>query len=621
MQLWSGPYSEFQDGVASGALFHHVERAFRARYGCLPGDAEQRSWRESLGAVADCVTVDRAEDVGLAVEYHLPLSGQRIDAIFFGRSEDAIGHALVVELKQWSDASLEDDFSENVLVGDVEHVHPSQQALDYACFLSDYNSAFADETLFARSCAYAHNLTPTGFTTLSSLRFSALLADSPLFTLQSAGALSSFVQAHVNAGDGASVMAAVQEGRFKPSGRVIQRLEEVLKRERRWTLLDTQRRAYNTILAHVRRVQQRGGRSAVLVRGGPGTGKTVIAVQLLADALREGFTAVHSTGGKAFTTAMRSKFPGADRLFIWNMATRSAPYQGLDLLLVDEAHRIRETSDTRFTPKAQRGKKEQVEELLDAAKVSVFFLDENQFMRPDEVGESNLIREATGRLHIPLKEYDLTTQFRCGGCSEYLQWIDHLLGFRANVSSGWEDQYRFDLADSPDDLDQLISEASAAGETARLVAGFCWDWSAPLSDGALVDDVAIGDWRRPWNRKAGERPYRPEQHPYTLWAETEVGKEQVGCIYSAQGFEFDRVGVIWGEDLVWRDGTWVAQKSKSFDPPVKRNTEMLRLVRNAYRVLLTRGMRHTRVLCLDLETRAHFSAQLAALRTADTVNP
>jgi uncharacterized protein len=619
MQLWSGAYSEFQDGVANGTLFPHIERAFRARYGCLPGDAEQRSWRESLSAVQGAVAVDHPEDVALAVEYHLPFSGHRIDAVFFGRSEDAVGHALVVELKQWADASLQDEFSENILVGPAEHVHPSQQALDYASFLSDYHSAFSDGTLFARSCAFAHNLTSTSFATLSDPRFSALLADSPLFTGTSSQTLSAFVRAHVNAGDGIKVMDAVRRGRFKPSPKVIQRLEEVIKHDGRWVLLDNQRKAYNTILAHVRRVQQRGGRSAVLVRGGPGTGKTVIAVQLLSDALKAGFSAVHSTGGKAFTTIMRSKFPGADRLFIWNMATRNAPYQALDLLLVDEAHRIRETSDTRFTPKAQRGKKEQIDELLDAAKVSVFFMDENQFMRPDEVGESNLVREATGRLRIPLKEYDLTTQFRCGGCSEYLEWIDHLLGFRTAAPRPWGDQYRFDLADSPEDLDELMRDADSAGETARIVAGFCWRWSDPVDDGTLIDDVVIGDWRRPWNRKAEEKPYRPEKHPYTLWAETDAGKQQVGGIYSAQGFEFDRVGVIWGEDLIWREGSWVAQKAKSFDPPVKRNSEMLRLVRNAYRVLLTRGMRHTRLLCLDLETRAHVAQQFAALRETDPV--
>ena len=462
MELWTGTVADFHDGVADARLFSQLESGFRKRYGCLPGESEQRAWTASLSAVSDAVDLSRPDDVGLAIEYHLPLSGHRIDVVFFGRSDDQVGHAVVVELKQWSDVSLEDEFAENVMVGGEEHVHPSQQAFDYASFLAEYHSAFVDGDLFARSCAFGHNLRPGATEALTDGRFSSLLKDSPLFTGESTEALTTYIDAHVSAGGGDDVIDRVRQGRFKPSPKVIQRLEAVIRKDDRWTLLDTQRQAYNTILAHVRRVQKRGGQSAVLVRGGPGTGKTVIAVQLLADALREGFSAVHSTGGKGFTTALRSKFKGADRLFIWNMSTRTAPYQGLDLLLVDEAHRIRETSDTRWTPKSQRARKAQVDELLDAAKVTVFFLDENQFMRPDEEGESNLIREATGRLDIPLQEYDLATQFRCGGCSEYLDWVDYLLGFRTAKPLGWGDRYRFELAGSPEELDLMLEEADAA---------------------------------------------------------------------------------------------------------------------------------------------------------------
>jgi uncharacterized protein len=615
MELWHGTYSDFQEDTASGILFPALESSFRRRYGCLPGDSELGAWRNSLSAVADAVSLEEADDVGLSVEYHLPLSGQRIDVVFFGRSQDRTGYGLVVELKQWAHATLDDEYSENVMIGGEEHLHPSQQALDYAAFLSDYHSAFVDGQVFARSCAFCHNLAEPGFDALTDSRFERLLKDSPIYTDEAEAELSDFVQAHVGAGDGREVMRRVKDGRFKPSPKVIQRLQEVIKEDERWTLLDTQRKAYNTILAHVRRAQARGGRSAVLVRGGPGTGKTVIAVQLLADALKEGFSAVHSTGGKAFTTAMRSKFPGADRLFVWNMSLRNATYQGLDLLLVDEAHRIRETSDTRYTPRTQRGRKAQVDELLDGAKVSVFFLDENQFMRPDEEGDSNLVREATGRLRIPLREYDLKTQFRCGGCTEYLDWVDYLLGFRGVPSAGWADRYSFELAGAPEELDLLLDEAEAKGESARLVAGFCWPWSAPLTDGTLVNDVRVGEWERPWNRKRDpKKQYRPANDPYTLWAETDEGREQVGCIYSAQGFEFERVGVIWGEDLVWRNGQWVSQKAKSFDTPVKRSSDMTRLVRNAYRVLLTRGMRHTRLMVLDEATRSHVARQLAGAK-------
>jgi hypothetical protein len=286
-------------------------------------------------------------------------------------------------------------------------------------------------------------------------------------------------------------------------------------------------------------------------------------------------------------------------------------------LLVDEAHRIRENSDTRFTPKSDRNRRSQIDELLDASKVSVFLLDEYQYMRPDEIGNSALVRSATSARNIPLKEYDLATQFRCGGSREYVDWVDELLGFKLSDDRSWHGIYDFELVDSPAELDSFIEVGTEAGETRRIVAGFCWKWSNPLPGGMLVDDVVIGEWTRPWNRKRDEKKsYRPENDPYTLWATTPEGEDQVGCVYSAQGFEFDRVGVIWGPDLVWRDGQWVGQKKVSKDGGLRRATpdQVTRLLKNAYRVLLTRGIKGTRLLCLDEETRTYVSRQIAHSR-------
>jgi hypothetical protein len=139
--------------------------------------------------------------------------------------------------------------------------------------------------------------------------------------------------------------------------------------------------------------------------------------------------------------------------------------------------------------------------------------------------------------------------------------------------------------------------ARTGGERARLVAGFCWPWSKPGPGGTLIPDVQIGAWARPWNRQEDpKKRYKPENNPYTLWADTAEGGGQIDCIYSAQGFEFDRVGVIWGPDLVRRGDKWIAKKLASIARPVKaKNADNLRLVRNAYRVLLTRGMKE---MCL-----------------------
>jgi hypothetical protein len=494
-------------------------------------------------------------------------------------------------------------------------VHPSEQARDYAEWLTDYHSGFTSGALAAVPTAYCHEMRPPLDATLRDPRFHDLLLHSPLFVGGEEQALADHVAAHVGAGDGVRLLAHLAGARFQPSRRVLDSLEAVIEQRDEWHLLDEQRLAFNAILDEVRRQQARAGRAVVIVRGAPGTGKTVVAVQLLAAALRLRWKAAHATGGKAFTTALRSKFKGADKLFIWNMATRDAGPQALDLLLVDEAHRVRATSDTRWTKKAERGRRSQTEELMDAAKVTVFLLDENQSVRPDEVGRSALIRDHAAERRARLREFDLAVQFRCGGCAEYLAWVDWLLGFSAQQPPGWGDRYTLDLAHTPADLDRLLHDSRAAGESARIVAGFCWKWSDPRPDGSLVDDVVVGNWHRPWNRKAGERAYKPAEHPYTLWAETAAGEAQVGCIYSAQGFEFGRVGVIWGADLVWRTDRWAAQKAESHDRPVKASDNMLELTRNAYRVLLTRGLRGARVLVLDAETREHVRRAMRAATT------
>jgi len=639
VDLWHGSLSDFVRNAEAGSLAGDMTGQFVRLHRYVPNTAEVRSWENSLGALATALRPLSALDLGVAVqatgpiattsiardvagsptavalEYHLPLTGKRVDVMLTGHDPAGRGSVIVLELKQWSEVGVEDEYATNVMVGADEHVHPSQQALDYADWLIDYHSAFTSSDLVALPAAYCHNLTAPFDVPLRDARFVDLLRQSPLFTLGQEERLADFVDGHVGAGSGLRLLDALTGARFRPSKRVLENLEAVLQAQEEWHLLDEQRLAFNAIHDEVRRQQAGAGRSVIVIRGAPGTGKTVIAVQLLAASLKMGWKAAHSTGGKAFTTVLRSKFRGAQDLFLWNMNLRKAPPQGLDLLLVDEAHRVRETSDQRFTPKAERNQRSQAEELINAAKVTVFLLDENQFVRPDEVGRSALFLQEAKMKGARLKQFDLAAQFRCGGCAEYIGWVDWLLGFSAEKPDPWHDRYRVELVDTPVALERLIPESRVAGESARLVAGFCWRWSEPTDSGDLVPDVTVGDWRRPWNRKAGNKPYKPAEHPYTRWAETEEGESQIGVIYSTQGFEFGRIGVIWGRDLVWREGQWIAQPKESKDRPVKSSPDMLRLVRNAYRVLLTRGLRGARLLVLDQETRRYVEDSLAGMQS------
>lgn len=630
MDLWSGPLSDFVREAGSGVLPSRMVQRFVAIHRAMPSPAELRSWENSLLALSRVASIPELADAALAIgvggasalgeggaasaarfsegigvctEYHLPLTGMRVDAMLFGTDEARAPSTTLIELKQWSKAALVDEWNRNLLMQGAEHLHPSQQALDYAEWMRSYHSSFSRGNVALGACSYLHNMAPDQADALRDERYRPILERVPLFLNGEERALREFLARRAGFGGGLDVMNEVTGGHFAPAPGVLDCLEEVLRGNGEWHLLDTQRIAYQTILAEIHRLRVKPRRSVILVRGGPGTGKTVIAIQILADALRLGLKAAHSTGGKAFTTVLRSKFAGAKDLFLWNMNLAKAPTQGLDLLLVDEAHRVRETSVTRYTPKADRTGKSQVQELINASKVVVFFLDENQSVRPDEIGSSVLVRAAAGEVKALLREYDLRQQFRCGGCTEYQDWVDHLLGFEAPLVQDWKDRYNFGLVNSPKELEEWLAEQRRAGLSARMLAGFCWPWSDPLPDGSLVADVQIGDWHRPWNAKRLEKKsYTPKNDPYTLWATTEAGEGQIGCIYSAQGFEFDAVGVVWGLDLVRRGAEWVAQRDCSQDRSVKRGERMLELIRNAYRVLLTRGAQSTRLVCLDSET-------------------
>jgi len=617
MELWHGTLNEFIKEGESGSLTGEMLQSFWNHHRYQPSVSETNSWNNSLKTLATVSNEINSRDVGVVLEYHLPYTGCRIDAIYLGKNTTQQNCSAIVELKQWSEVELNEE-SLNVFVHGAEHPHPSQQALTYAEHLTEIQSAYVDNQIQTAPCSYCHNLSLTKSRPLQDTRYSGILMASPLFIKGDESRFVFYLENSIGGGNGKNLLEKFINGKFKPSKKLLEVLDSVIHNNDTWHLLDNQLLAYNTIWTQVLKIKTGGrkyNRSAILVRGGPGTGKTVIATQLLADAIRNGYTAIHSTGGKAFTTNLRAQFKGADALFVWNLNLRNAPTEGVDLLLVDEAHRIRYTSDTRWTPVSQRNKRSQIEELLNASKVTVFFLDENQYVRPDEIGCTDLIRRTTKELGIHLFEYDLNAQFRCGGCTDYLLWIEKILGFNSIKTNNWANQYSFKIVDTPYELEKIIPHAGQQNETARLVAGFCWKWSNPLPDGSLIEDVKIGDWSHPWNAKPLEsKAYKPETHPYTIWANTPKGENEIGCIYSAQGFEFDRVGVIWGPDLVWRKDEWVAQPEKSYDSPVKsKKADTLRLVRNAYRVLLTRGIKETQLLCLDDETREHLISEFQVL--------
>ncbi len=285
------------------------------------------------------------------------------------------------------------------------------------------------------------------------------------------------------------------------------------------------------------------------------------------------------------------------------------------MLILDEAHRLRPVSHNRYTAAAQRSGARQVEELINAAKVSVFFIDDLQIVRPGEIGSSALIREAAVERDAALHEFELEGQFRCNGSETFINWVDNTLQIRKTANVMWdaEDPFEFRIVDTVEELEQCIRRFSNDGFTARLTAGFCWQWSAPTSTGQLVRDVKVGKWSMPWNAKAGAGKLAAGIPKEIYWASDPRGVNQIGCVYTAQGFEFDYCGVIFGKDLRFdaAAGRWIGNKSESRDLVVSRSGDaFLALVKNTYRVLLTRGLKGCYVFFQDDATKAFFRSRI-----------
>jgi len=447
-----------------------------------------------------------------------------------------------------------------------------------------------------------------------------LLTFFPLFAGDQQKQLVDYIRTRVGKGDGEKVLDMVLAGKYRPSKKLLEHTAAIIKRQPTYVLLDTQQVVFNKVLTQVKAAAQRPKKKSVfLVQGGPGTGKSVIALHLVGALSGQGFNVLHATGSKAFTENIKrvvgTRAAAQFGYTHFNMRGE-VPSNQFDALIVDEAHRIRRISSTRFTPSQYRTGKAQIKEMVMTSKVSVFFIDDLQVVRPGEVGSAQLVRDTAQQIGAELFEYELEAQFRCSGSEAFVAWIENTLDVQRTANVLWkkDDAFEFKVFDSVSDLETVIRAKNEPGKiTARLTAGFCWRWSDPRPDGSLAADVHIDGWSMPWNAKPDAGRLSTGIPKSNFWASDSGGLNQVGCVYTAQGFEFDYVGVIFGNDLIydWDKNQWVGDQSKSADSIVKRSGEQfVNLVKNTYRVLLTRGMKGCYVYFLDEGTKRFFLSRM-----------
>ena len=621
MRLYSGLSTHFCRDAAHNQIAEKLKTAFFREYRYEAPPSEVNAWRNSLRAIGQVFEEGGLDDHGVILEYRLPLTSKRLDCLVCGKDGAGSERAVIIELKQWehcAEAAADKLVTTRVGAGEREVLHPSAQVGQYKLYLEDTHTAFyeGEHPIGLGACAYLHNYFAGPGDFLFDRRFRPLLDAYPVFTGDDAERLARHLVGQLEKGEGLPVLARIEESKYRPSKKLMDHVGAMIRGKPEYVLLDEQLVVFEKVLACARAGFHDRHKAVLLIKGGPGTGKSVIAINLMSTLLLEHVNAQYATGSRAFTETLREVIGtrGAVQFKYFN-SYRDAEPDAVDVLICDEAHRIRETSYNRFAAKRDRTAKPQIAELLDVAKVAVFFVDDKQIVRPGEIGSVDYIRNAAEDASCRLSEYELEAQFRCAGSEGFINWVENTLGIARTANVLWDpkDPFEFRIVSSPEDLEAAIRAKATAGHSARVTAGYCWRWSDPLGGGGLVNDVVIGDYARPWNAKPEARRLAPGIPKALLWANDARGIDQIGCVYTAQGFEFDYVGVIWGLDLTYDldRQAWAGNPAHSYDTVVKRaKGRFVDLVKNTYRVLLTRGLKGCFVYFVDKDTERYIRSRI-----------
>lgn len=609
MIVYSATKTQFCETVQSNRIGQTIQDAFRQHLGHNPSPSEAQAFQNSLNYVGNMLQGPSIPgDAGVAVEYKIPQSSKRIDFIVTGLNDEERPVAVVIELKQWSDVeATPKDAIVRTWVGGAERevLHPSYQVWSYAQFMNDFNEYVEDRSVVLEPCAYLHNCMDG-----SSVRnpfYAEHLERAPVFLGDESKALERFIARHVRKGDRGDLLYRLDKGKIRPSKGLADHLSSLLKGNKEFVMIDEQKLVYETAI-HLSTQATVANRKVLLVRGGPGTGKSVVAINLLVDLTDRAKLVHYVTRNSAPRDVYRSKLSGTmKRTRIDNLFKNAGAYQisrpgELDVLVVDEAHRLTEKSGLYMNEGEN-----QIKELIHASKLSIFFLDEDQRVTINDIGTAEEVLHWAKHFNAEITELELPSQFRCNGESGYIAWLDQLLQIRETANRSLQGlQYDFRVCRNPAELRQEIFHRNAAGMRSRMVAGYCWDWISKKNKN--LNDIRFDqyDFAMPWNLSEDGN----------LWLMTEGSERQIGCIHTCQGLELDYVGVIIGPDLrvrrgvVETDATKRAKTDRSLRGLKKRMAENRhealdladRVIKNTYRTLMTRGMKGCFVWATDPET-------------------
>ena len=598
-----------------------VASVYLSRTGRYAPDAEIRAWRESLTQMAKVLRDDDLpHDMGVGIEYGIPQTSKRIDFILSGRGSDNRPYVIIVELKQWSEAKLSDKdgiiIARRGGIAEREGAHPCYQAWSYAALLKGFNEAVYESEVGLRPCAYLHNYYDDGV--INHPNYAPYIEKAPLFLRgdHERQRLRDFIKQHVRYGDNAGLLYRIDNGRIRPSKMLADSLLKMLKGQQEFVLVDDQKVVYETALALAQRASSTN-KQVVIIRGGPGTGKSVVAINLLAQLSKSGLLGKYVSKNAAPREVYKAKLAGnLRRVEISNLFSGSGAFFDtetnlFDVLIVDEAHRLNE-----FSGLYGNLGENQIKEVIASSKCTILFVDDDQMVTLNDIGHSGELERWAKQLGAQVTKLELSSQFRCNGSDGYLAWLDDTLGIRSTANHGLDaSEFDFRVVDSPAQLHALIEEKNRTNNKSRVVAGYCWDWVSKRNPDAYDIVLDEYDYRRRWNLDADG----------SLWIIAPDSIDEVGCIHTCQGLELDYVGVIVGPDLIARRGELVSvpENRSRMDRSIRGYRQLMqadaegtkqrvdRIIRNTYRTLMTRGLKGCFIFCADAETQEYFRTRIA----------
>ena len=620
MLIYDGLKSDFMADTENDVLETKLYDTIKQKMNRSTGLSELNSWRNSLKEMY--ITLNDSaipSDAGVAIEYNIPQTSKRVDFLISGYDDNNKGNVIIIELKQWEQLQAVEGHEAIVetYTGGANRrvVHPSYQAWSYAALIKDYNQYVQDEDVELHPCAYLHNYPRKDNDPLDAKQYEDILSDAPAFTYGQRDALRNFIKKNIKTGDGEDTLVKIEHGKIKPSKQLQDSICGMLKGNKEFIMLDEQKVVYETILNLSTKCQKDNKKRTIIVEGGPGTGKTVVAINLLAELTKREQFAQYVSKNSAPRIVYGYKLKGSmkrnsvDNLFKGSGCYTDAPLNSIGTILADEAHRLNEKSGM-----FQNLGENQIKEIIHASRCSVFFIDESQRVTTSDIGSVEEIEKWAKMEHSEVFRMELISQFRCNGSDGYLAWVDDVLQIRDTANYDLEGiDYDIRICDSPMEMEHIILEKNNIRNRARILAGYCWNWPKETRNDVNYHDIKIGDYGISWNLDGGD-----------AFAINPDSVHEAGCIHTSQGLEFDYVGVIIGDDMRYENGEIITDYSKraktdqsmkgikgiAKNNPQEANRLADEIIKNTYRTLMTRGMKGCYVYCTDSKLSEYLKERL-----------